>query len=66
MRSIKQMGQITKWTILYSVAYTFLCVLAVRFEPKILLLIIGLIGVISLIVNMIFIPYKRKYLFASG
>lgn len=58
--------QAVKWSIRYMILYCCLVLLAILYEPKKFMIGIGIIGGAYVIINAVFINYKRERLFVNG
>ena len=54
------------WSLLYIFLYSACTVIANLYLPKLLLITVGVSGIIYIIFNLFFIPYKREKLFVNG
>ena len=54
------------WSLLYIFLYSACTVIANLYLPNVLLITVGVSGIIYIIFNLFFIPYKREKLFVNG
>lgn len=54
------------WSLLYIFLYSACTVIANLYLPNLLLITVGVSGIIYIIFNLFFIPYKREKLFVNG
>lgn len=54
------------WSLLYIFLYSACTVIANLYLPNLLLITVGVSGIIYIIFNLFFIPYKREKLFVKG
>ena len=54
------------WSLLYIFLYSACTVIANLYLPNLLLITVGVGGIIYIIFNLFFIPYKREKLFVNG